>query len=204
MSKINKLNKILLASLSAALLWSFYRPHDYFTWWMEAFPVFAGLAILFVTREKIKLTPLLYILLFIHALILLVGAHYTYAEVPLGDWARDIFGFRRNHYDRIGHLAQGFVPAMIARELLIRTSPLKPGKWMFTLIVLGCGGISALYEILEWFAALLSGEAAEAFLGTQGDVWDTQADMAMAFLGAAAALLLLSGKHDVQLKDIRS
>lgn len=203
MNKNNILNKYLLVFVAIIGLWSVYQPHDYFTWWLESFPIFIGLPILFVTREKFRLTPLLYTLLSIHAVILLVGAHYTYAEVPLGHWAKDIFGFERNHYDRVGHLAQGFIPAIVARELLIRTSPLKPGRWMFTLIVLGCTGISALYEILEWMVAVMTGEAAEAFLGTQGDVWDTQTDMVLAFLGAVLALVTLSGVHNRQLQKLK-
>lgn len=203
MFKISKLNVLLIILVALIAAVSFYKPHDYFTWWMEAFPVFICAAILFVTREKFRLTPLLYLLLSVHCIILLVGAHYTYAEVPLGEWIKDIFGFTRNHYDRIGHFAQGFVPAMIGRELLIRTSPLKPGKWMFWIIALGCAGISALYEILEWAVAVTTGEAAEAFLGTQGDVWDTQTDMALAFLGAVVAQLVLARFHDRQIKSIQ-
>ncbi|MDE1153649.1 MAG: DUF2238 domain-containing protein [Micavibrio sp.] len=170
---------------------------------MEAFPIFAGLPLLIVSREKIPLTCLIYCLLTVHAMILLVGAHYTYAEVPLGNWAKDYFHFSRNHYDRLGHFMQGLVPALLARELLLRTSPLKAGKWLFAIIVLSCLGISALYELLEWQTAVLKGEAAEAFLGTQGDVWDTQEDMATALFGAIFGLLAFGGWHDRQLQKAK-
>ncbi|MBI1216206.1 MAG: DUF2238 domain-containing protein [Alphaproteobacteria bacterium] len=163
---------------------------------MEAFPVFIGLPILIVLREKFKLTNLIYLLLFVHAGILLIGAHYTYAKVPAFDWLRDHFHLSRNHYDRLGHFAQGFVPALLARELLLRSSPLRAGKWMFAIIFLSCMGISALYELLEWATSLATGTAADAFLGAQGDVWDTQEDMAMAGLGALCALAFFSRLHD--------
>lgn len=169
---------------------------------MEALPVLIGLPLLVVTREKMRLTHLIYFLLWTHAVVLLVGAHYTYAEVPPFNWLRDHFHLTRNHYDRIGHFMQGFVPAMVARELLLRTSPLKPGKWLFAIIVLSCLGISALYELIEWAAALVSEDGATAFLGTQGDAWDTQKDMAFAFIGAVAALLTLGRLHDRQLKSL--
>jgi len=192
----------LLLSLLAVAIWSFINPHDRFTWWLEAFPVCIGLPILIVSHEKYKLTPLLYVFLFLHAVLLLVGAHYTYEKVPLGDWARDYFHFSRNHYDRLGHFMQGLVPALLARELLLRTSPLRPGKWMFALIVFSCLGISALYELLEWVTAVSQGDAADAFLGTQGDPWDTQEDMATALVGAVMGLLLFSGLQDRFLKNL--
>ena len=173
-----------------------------FTWWMEAFPVFFALPVLIVTREKFQLTSLLYCLIWVHMVILLVGAHYTYAKVPLFDDLKDYFSWSRNHYDRLGHFAQGFVPAMVGRELLLRTSPLRRGKWLVAIILLSCLGISAAYELLEWGTAAMKGEAAEAFLGTQGDVWDTQKDMLMAFIGAVAALLTLSRAHDRALKKV--
>ena len=167
-------------------------PTTALTWWLEVLPVLVTLPILAFTARRFPLTPLVYTLIAIHCLILILGGHYTYARVPLGFWMQDWFDFSRNHYDRIGHLMQGFGPAMIARELLLRTSPLKPGKWLFALVTLGVLGVSAFYEFTEWWAALAGGEAADAFLGTQGDPWDTQWDMFLAFCGAVAAQVLLS------------
>jgi putative membrane protein len=169
------------------------------TWILEVAPIFLIAPILVLTARRFPLTPLVYRLLFVHALILMVGGHYTYARVPLGFWAQDVFGLTRNHYDRLGHLAQGFVPAMLAREVLLRRSPLERGKWLAFLVVCVCLALSATYELIEWLAAVLGGSAADAFLGTQGDVWDTQWDMFMALVGATSALLLLSRLHDRQL-----
>ena len=190
---------ILLVALAALLLWSGLRPFDRFTWLLEVAPILVALPILVVTRRRFPLTPLAYRLIFLHATILMLGGHYTYAEVPLGFWMRDAFGFARNHYDRIGHFAQGFVPAILAREILLRKTPLKPGGWVFFLVTCVCLAISACYEFIEWWTALASGEAAQAFLGTQGDVWDTQWDMFLALLGAVTAQLTLSRLHDRQL-----
>jgi putative membrane protein len=169
------------------------------TWLMEVAPILIVAPILVLTARRFPLTPLVYRLLFVHALILMVGGHYTYAKVPLGFWAQDALGLARNHYDRLGHLAQGFVPAMLAREVLLRGSPLQRGKWLAFLVVCVCLALSATYELIEWLAAVLGGSAADAFLGTQGDVWDTQWDMFMALLGSITALLLLSRLHDRQL-----
>jgi putative membrane protein len=166
--------------------------------------VLVALPILAFTARRFPLTPLVYTLIAIHCLILILGGHYTYARVPLGFWMQDWFDFSRNHYDRIGHLMQGFGPAMIARELLLRTSPLKPGKWLFALVTLGVLGVSAFYEFTEWWAALAGGDAADSFLGTQGDPWDTQWDMFLAFCGAVVAQLLLSGVHDRQLASLEN
>jgi putative membrane protein len=194
------LRQILFVLLLLAVAVSFVGAADRFTWWMEAFPVFIGLPILVVSREKFRLTNLIYVLLFLHALVLLIGAHYTYAKVPAFDWLRDEFHLSRNHFDRLGHFMQGFVPALLARELLLRTSPLRWGKWMFAIIALSCLGISALYELLEWATSAATGTAAEAFLGTQGDIWDTQKDMLMALIGALCALAFFSPLHDRCLK----
>ena len=172
------------------------------TWLMEVAPILIVAPILVLTARRFPLTPLVYRLLFVHALILMVGGHYTYAKVPLGFWAQDAFGLARNHYDRLGHLAQGFVPAMLAREVLLRRSPLERGKWLGFLVVCVCLALSATYELIEWLAAVLGGSAADAFLGTQGDVWDTQWDMFMALIGAISALLLLSRVHDRQLAKL--
>jgi len=190
----------LLVLATAALVWSGIGPYDRATWWMEVAPVLLGAPILIATWRRFPLTPLLLVLLFLHALILIVGGHYTYARVPLGFWMQEAFEFSRNHYDRLGHFAQGFVPAILAREILLRTSPLRRGKWLFFLVVCICLAFSAFYEMIEWWAALLGGEGATEFLGTQGDPWDTQWDMFLALLGAIAALVLLSRRHDAQLR----
>ena len=158
-----------------------------------------GAAILLVTYRRFQFTRLVYGLMWVHALILLVGGHYTYADVPLFNWLRDVLALGRNHYDRLGHLAQGFVPALVARELLLRTSPLRRGKWLCFLVTCVCLGMSAAYELLEWSVAALTGTAADAFLGTQGDVWDTQKDMLFALVGAILAQVLLGGVHDRRL-----
>jgi putative membrane protein len=191
-----------LAIFFAVLLWSAIRPHDYFTWFMEVLPAIIGFVILAATYSRFRLSTLAYWLILAHAVILMIGGHYTYAEVPLFDWIRDVFHQDRNNYDKVGHFAQGFVPAIIARELLLRKTPLRPGAWLSFITVSICLAISALYELFEWAVAEASGEAAEAFLGTQGYQWDTQSDMAFAFLGAIVAVLLLSRYHDAQLSRI--
>lgn len=196
---MQKLGPLLTLWVLAGLVWSGIAPHDRFTWFLEVAPVLVGLPIALGTARRFPLTPLVYTLLALHAWILLVGGHYTYAEMPLFNWLRDEFQLARNYYDRVGHLAQGFVPAMLAREILLRRSPLRPGKWLAFLVACVCLAISASYEFLEWWVALASGDDAVAFLATQGDVWDTQWDMFLALLGALAAQLLLSGMHDRQL-----
>ena len=192
----------ILFSLCTAIIiiGSFLLTSDRFTWVLEVFPILLGFPILFFTYKKFPLTKLVYVLLIIHFAILAVGGIYTYAEVPLGFWMQEWFDFSRNHYDRIGHFAQGFIPAILAREILIRTSPLRPGKWLFFLIVCVCLAISAFYEFIEWWAALAQGSSAEAFLGTQGDVWDAHWDMLFAMIGAIVALLTLSKLHNKFLK----
>lgn len=189
----------LLVALAAVALWSWIEPKDRLTWWLEAFPALLAAALMAATYQRFRLTDLLYGLAWVHAVILLVGAHYTYAEVPLFDWIQEALDQSRNHYDRVGHVAQGFVPAIAARELLLRTSTLERGKWLAVLVVLSCMGISAIYELLEFAAAAATGEAAIAFLAFQGDVWDTQKDMLLALLGAITALALCSRMHDRQL-----
>ena len=186
----------LLMAASAALIVSGLEPFDRATWLMEVAPVIVGVPILLATFARFRLTLLLYRLLFVHSLILIVGGHYTYAEVPAGFWFRDLFDLSRNHYDRLGHLAQGFVPAILARELLIRTSQLRPGRWLFFLCLSVSLAFSAFYELIEWWAAVSLGATAEAFLGTQGDVWDSQWDMCLALCGAALSLSLLGALHD--------
>jgi len=188
----------------ALLAWSGLRPHDYFTWLLETAPIFIGVPILVATRRRFPLTPLAYRLILVHATILMLGGHYTYAEVPLGNWVKDALGLARNHYDRLGHFAQGFVPAILAREILLRKTPLRSGRWLFFLVTCVCLAISACYELIEWWTAVATGEAATAFLGTQGDPWDTQWDMFIALIGAVTAQLLLARVHDRQLAAVAS
>lgn len=185
------------------LVWSGVNPKDYLTWFLEVFPALIGLGIMAMTYKRFRLTPLTYFLILVHSIILMVGGHYTYAEVPLFDWIRDAFNMTRNNYDKIGHLAQGFVPAIIAREILLRKKIITRKGWLAFIVICICLAISAFYELIEWCAALLSDEAAEAFLGTQGYVWDTQSDMAIALLGSILALSCLSKIHDRQLQEIR-
>jgi putative membrane protein len=181
------------------LVWSGLAPHDRFTWVLEVAPVLVGLPIVLATRRRFPLTPLLYVLLAVHASILMVGGKYTYAEVPIGFWVGEALGLARNHYDRLGHFAQGFVPAILAREILVRTSPLKGSRWLPAVVIAFCLAFSAFYELIEWWTAVATGDSATAFLGTQGDVWDTQWDMFLALIGAVTALLTLSRVHDRQL-----
>ena len=188
----------------AVLVWSGISPKDYPTWGLEVFPAVAGAVVLWFTREKFPLTRLVYVLILIHCIILMVGGHYTYAEVPIGDWLRDATGGSRNNYDKLGHVAQGFIPAMIARELVIRLKVFNSVAWRNFFIVSFCLGFSAFYELIEWWVALMSEEAAESFLGTQGYVWDTQSDMWMALLGALMALVLLAKWHDRQLNSLHA
>ena len=194
---------ILLAVGLGLLVWSGVAPRDRFTWVLEVAPVLLTVPLLVVTYPRFRFTRLAYRLMLLHAAILVVGGHYTYEEVPLGFWMKDAFGFARNHYDRIGHLAQGFVPAILAREILLRCTPLRPGRWLFVLVTSVCLAVSALYELFEWATAVLTGEAAAAFLGTQGDPWDTQWDMLMALLGAIVSQLALHRLHDRQLEKTR-
>lgn len=179
-------------------------PFDRGTWVLEVAPVVVALPVLWLTRARFPLTSLVYWLIALHATILVIGAHYTYARVPAGFWLQEAFDLSRNHYDRLGHLAQGFVPAMIARELLLRCTPLRVGNWLMFLVTATCLAISACYEFIEWWSALLLGAGADEFLATQGDVWDTQWDMFLALLGAIAAQLLLARWHNRQLVGMAS
>lgn len=187
---------ILLSAFTVVLVWSAVGPHDYFTWIMEVFPALLALLALAITYRKFQFTTFVYTLIAIHACILFVGGHYTYAEVPLFNWIRDHFHLARNDYDRVGHFAQGFVPALVAREVLLRRKIVLRRGWLFFIVLSICLAVSAAYELLEWRVAVATGSAADAFLGTQGDPWDTQEDMATAALGAITALLLFSGWHD--------
>jgi putative membrane protein len=199
MRERNREPGILLAVGILLLVVSGIGPYDRTTWVLEIFPIVLAIPALVLTRARFPLTPLVYRLIFIHAVILMLGGHYTYARVPLGFWVQDLLGLARNHYDRLGHLAQGFVPALVAREILLRTSPLTRGKWLFVLVTSVCLAISACYEFIEWWSAVIGGSAATDFLGTQGDVWDTQWDMFLAFVGAITAQLTLARVHDRQL-----
>jgi putative membrane protein len=183
------------------LVWSAIRPHDYFTWLLEVFPALIGIVIVLATRKRFPLTTLLYTLLCIHAIILMVGGHYTYAEVPFGFWMQRAFGLARNDYDRIGHFAQGFVPAILSREILIRFGVVRRRGWLFFIVVSICLAISAAYELLEWSVSIATGSKGDAFLGTQGDVWDTQKDMLLALIGAIVAQLALSRWHERQIES---
>ena len=195
---------MLLVTGLALLALSGLHPRDRLTWLMEVAPVFVGVPILVATYTRFPLTPLVYRLLFAHAVILMVGGHYSYAEVPLGFWMQRALGLARNDYDRIGHLAQGFVPAVLAREVLLRRSVLSRGGWLFFLVTSVCLAFSAFYELVEWWSALAMGEAANDFLGAQGDPWDTQADMFCALVGAVVAQLVLGRLHDRQLARLPS
>jgi putative membrane protein len=185
-----------------ALAWSAWRPHDYPTWWLEVLPALIALLALFLTRKRFPLTRLAYWLILIHCIILMVGGHYTYAEVPLGNWIQEWTGGARNNYDKLGHLAQGFIPSIIVREILIRNLVLAVRAWLSFIVVSICLAFSAFYELIEWWVALLSGEAADAFLGTQGYIWDTQSDMFLALLGAVLALIVFSRIHDQQIRSL--
>lgn len=188
----------------AVLAWSGYQPKDFPTWLLEVAPAIAGLAVLVRTRETFPLTSLVYGLILLHCVVLMVGGHYTYAEVPLFDWIRDVTGGDRNNYDKVGHFVQGFVPAMIAREIIIRKHLVNGEFWVSFFSVCFCLAFSAFYELIEWWVALLSGSNAEAFLGTQGYVWDTQSDMALALLGALIAIISLKNWHDRLLREMEN
>jgi putative membrane protein len=194
----------LVALWAIGLLWSGWKPHDRITWLMEVFPCFIALAFMWPTRKSFELTPLVYWLVTVHGLILMLGGAYTYAHVPLGFWMQDWFGFARNNYDKIGHFAQGFVPAIVARELLMRKFAITRHGLVAFLCIAICLGFSAFYELIEWWSALIMGQGAEEFLGTQGDPWDTQSDMFFALIGASCALLALSRWHDIQMNQIAS
>lgn len=195
---------ILFGVAAVLLALSGIGPTDRATWWLEVGPVFVGIPLLLWLRPRFPFTPLLYRLLFIHACIVMLGGHYTYAQVPLGDWVRDWFDLQRNNYDRLGHLAQGFIPAILMREVLWRTSPLRGSRWLPFLVVCFCLAFSAVFEMIEWWVALIMGGSADAFLALQGDVWDTQWDMFLAGCGAIISLLLLSHMHERQLRSLES
>ncbi len=194
---------IVTVTFVVAIVLSGINPHERGTWWLEILPVPLVLPVLWLTVKRFPLTPLLYTLIAIHGLVLALGAHFTYERVPLGLWVRDVFGFARNHYDRFGHVVQGFVPAIAVREVLLRNTPLRRGGWLFFLALCACVAFSAVYELIEFTAFLVSGESAEAFLGTQGDVWDAHWDILFALVGCLVALLTLPWLHDRQLARMK-
>jgi len=199
---IDRMSLGWLAVFTVVLVWSGWHPHDYYTWGLEVLPAVVALGVLALTRRRFTLTPLAYQLILVHCVALMVGGHYTYAEVPIGEWFQSAFGWQRNNYDKFGHLLQGLVPALVAREVLVRLSVVPSGRWLDLFVISLALAISAFYELIEWWVALLSDQAAESFLGTQGYVWDTQSDMAMALLGALMTILLLGKRHDRQLMEI--
>ena len=192
----------LLAGVALVFVWSFIGCHDVFTWFLEVLPAIVAVPVLIRLYPRLRFTNLVYSLIAVHAAILMVGGHYTYALVPVFEWIKDAWRLDRNYYDRLGHFAQGFVPAMIAREVLLRTTPLPRGKMLTTLVMAVCMGISALYELFEFAAARLTGTAADAFLGSQGDVWDTQWDMTWCLIGATCSLIFLTRLHDRALAGV--
>jgi len=191
-----RLHIFLLASLAAVFVWSVAGCYDFVIWVLEAAPVVIGVAVLLGVYRRFKLTSLAYVLIWLHAIVLLVGAHYTYARMPVFNWIRDAFELSRNHYDRLGHIFQGFVPAIVAREVLLRKSPLKKGGWLFAIVLAFCLAISAVYELFEWLVVVISRDPTCSFLSTQGDKWDTQKDMALCLIGAVGSLLILSRLHN--------
>jgi putative membrane protein len=199
-----KIYLVLFIIFLAVLIWSGIHPHDYFTWMLEVFPAVLGVTLAIVTYKRFELSMLLYVLILIHAIILMVGGKYTYAEVPLFNWLQAQLGTARNSYDGVGHFAQGFIPAILTREILIRTSPIKSGKWLPFLSICVPLAFSAFYEFIEWWVALATGEAADAFLGAQGDPWDTQKDMLLCLIGSIVSLVLLSRAHDRSLAKLKS
>ena len=204
MKSNRKFHLILLAILLSILIWSVINPKDLFTWFLEDLPVLIGVMVLIYIYPKYKFSNFVYVLITIEAIILIVGGHYTYAEMPVFNWVRDTFGLSRNYYDRLGHFAQGFIPAIIAREVLIRNEVISKKKYLFFIVICICLAISASYELIEFGVAKFTGNSAEAFLGTQGDIWDTQWDMLMALIGSITSLSLLSTYHDKKLNQLNS
>ena len=196
------LRKIWITIFFITLIWSGIKPHDYFTWFLEVVPALIGIIILFKTEKSFPLTRLVYILILVHSIILMIGGHYTYAEVPFFNTLKEMFDLSRNNYDKLGHFAQGFVPSMIAREILIQKKLINSKAWENYIIIAICLSFSAFYELIEWLVAISSGESADDFLGTQGDIWDTQTDMALALFGAIIALVSLSKMHNKQLDTL--
>ncbi len=200
--RISPLHLLLLLGTALVFAWSAWKPYDRLTWWLETLPGIIGVAILIATYSRFRFSTLVYTFIALHIVILCVGGHYTYARVPLFEWPKPVFGWHRNHFDRLGHFAQGFVPALIARELFVRRGVIRSRGWIFAIVLFVCLGISAFYELIEWWTALASGSAATEFLATQGDVWDTQEDICMALIGALCALLFMARWHDQQMRKL--
>jgi putative membrane protein len=204
MKETRRLHLVLLLMVAVVIGWSAWRPFDRLTWWLEVSPGLAAILLLLATYRRFRLTTFCYTLIGLHICVLCVGGHYTYAQVPLFDWLRPVFGWQRNHYDRLGHLMQGLVPAIAAREVIIRLDVVRRRKWIPFFVVSICLAVSACYELLEWWAALIGGSAANEFLGSQGDVWDTQSDMFLALIGAVCAIVFLSAFHDRALRKMNA
>lgn len=204
MTNSKKYHLILLIALLSVLIWSVINPKDLFIWFLEVSPVLIGVAVLIYLYPKYKFSNFVYFLILVHATILIIGGHYTYAEMPVFNWIRNTFDLSRNYYDRVGHFAQGFIPAIIAREVLIRNEVISKKKYVSFIVVCICLAISASYELIEFGVAKFTGDSAEAFLGTQGDIWDTQWDMLMALIGSITSLSLLSTYHDKKLNQLNS
>ncbi|MBA3962434.1 MAG: DUF2238 domain-containing protein [Chthoniobacterales bacterium] len=196
------LHLALLLATAVVFAWSAWQPYDRLTWWLETIPGIIGGAVLLATYSRFRFTTLVCTLIALHIMLLCVGGHYSYARVPFFEWIKPIFGWHRNHYDRLGHFAQGFVPALVTRELFVRRNVVRSRGWLFAIVLFVCLGISALYELIEWWTALASGSAANEFLATQGDIWDTQEDMFMALLGAFCALIFMAHWHDRQMRRL--
>lgn len=194
---------VLIIIYFIVIIWSGIRPHDYFTWFLEIFPAVVGFLILTLTYKLFNFTNFTYCFITLHCCILFIGGHYTYAEVPLFDWLKEVFHQSRNNFDKVGHFAQGFVPAMIVREIFIRKEIVKKGAWLLFLTICVCLSISVLYEFIEWFVAIATGESADSFLGTQGYVWDTQSDMLFAAIGAISMTVLFSRIHDKKIEGLK-
>ncbi len=202
MNKDKRLHQIFLGLSLVVLIWSGIKPHDYLTWMLEVTPAIIAFIILYLTYNRFRFSNLVYFLIMVHCMILMVGGHWTYAEVPLFNYLRDIGWFARNNYDKIGHFAQGFVPALVAREILLRKTPLQKGGWLNFLSVSVPVAFSALYEIVEWWVSVLTGSKGDSFLGTQGYIWDTQSDMLICTIGSIVAIILLSKLHDKSMKKL--
>lgn len=202
--RLEKLHAWLLGSYALVFAWSLYHPRDYFTWFLEVLPGLIGLSILAYTYNRFRFSNMVYVVIWIHCIILTIGAKYTYAEVPLFNWIRDEFGLMRNNYDKVGHFYQGFGPALIMREMFLRLNIVKRGKWMVALIILSLLGLAAIYELIEWWVAVAIGQSADAFIGAQGYEWDTQSDMFMCLLGSLVSLGFLAKWHDRALERHRS
>lgn len=201
-TKDTSLHIFLLVSLAMVFVWSYIGCFNFWGWFLEALLVFICVGILISVYRRFRFTNLIYVLIWFHTIILLIGAHYTYSRVPVFNWIRDTFELSRNSYDRLGHFVQGFVPALIAREVLLRKSPLQRGGWLFVIVICFCLAMSAIYEVFEWIIALVAADTGEIFLATQGDVWDAQKDMAFCLVGATVSLLTLSKLHDKALEKI--